>query len=202
MNLYAETNFILELALQRSERGECATLLELARGGRIRLLLPGYSVGEPYDAWVRRTRQRIDLSRRIKTEIGELGRSEAYAGSPEEFADIVKLLETSSREEKEQIDSVIGEVLDQADLIALTAEVFRAAKAAEAELSLTPQDAIVFASVVADLELAPAGEKCFVTANAHDFNKPAIRERLGRHGCKLVTRFTDAVGFVRSRQGH
>lgn len=199
MNVYAETNFILELALQRAEREECARLLAMARRGTIRLLLPSFSVGEPYEALVRRARQRAELGRRLEIEIDELGRSAPYAGSTQALGEVLGMLSTSVRDEKQQLDSVSAEVLGEAELIPMTAGVFQTAKEAESAMELTPRDAMVFASVVADLERSRAGEKCFVASNARDFSESAAQARLAQHGCKLLTRFTDAVGYVRSR---
>ena len=76
MNVYVESNFVLKLALLRDEHESCAQLLELARAGDIHLFLPAFSVGEPYEALVRRTKQRTELQKNLVREINELARSQ------------------------------------------------------------------------------------------------------------------------------
>jgi hypothetical protein len=199
MTVYTETNFVLELALERGEQVDCAELLALSRSGRIRVVLPSFSVGEPYEAWTRRTRQRAELSTRLQMELSELGRSQPYADTPDRFAEIFTVLGSSSQAEKERLDDVLTEMLDHAAVVPITGAVLREAKRAQIDLGLGPQDSIVFASILHDLRQAPPGEKCFVTKNTRDFNTSPIRERLAEHDCRLLTRFSDALGFVRSR---
>ena len=61
MIVYLESNFVLELAYLQEEHESAEEILKLAEEDRIRLVLPAYSVGEPYDSWVRRSKQRTEL---------------------------------------------------------------------------------------------------------------------------------------------
>ena len=44
MNVYVESNFVLELAFLQEQSSSCEEILSLAEGGRIQLVLPGYSL--------------------------------------------------------------------------------------------------------------------------------------------------------------
>lgn len=79
MITYVESNFILELAFRQEDHSSCESLLQLAEAGLIRLVLPAYCVGEPYERLVRRDRQRRDVHRKLKDELRELARSAPYA---------------------------------------------------------------------------------------------------------------------------
>ena len=51
MIVYLESNFVLELAFLQAEHEECSAILRLAETGEIRLVLPAFSIGEPYETW-------------------------------------------------------------------------------------------------------------------------------------------------------
>jgi len=54
MNVYVETNFVLELALLQEQQESCQQLLNLAEADRINLILPAFSFTEPYETLIRR----------------------------------------------------------------------------------------------------------------------------------------------------
>ena len=64
MIVYLESNFVLELAFLQAEHEHCSALLRLSESGEIRLVLPAFSIGEPYETWVRRSKRRRDGSTR------------------------------------------------------------------------------------------------------------------------------------------
>src|SRR5947209_3144773 len=63
-------------------------------------------------------------------------------------------------------------------------------------LDLSPQDAVVYATVL-DHATRNEGNKVFVTQNANDFRVPQIEEELAIHGCKLLIAFDAAVAYIR-----
>ena len=65
MIVYIESNFVLELAYLRGEHECCTELLLLSEAGDIALALPAFSIGEPYEAWVRRSKKRERLHREL-----------------------------------------------------------------------------------------------------------------------------------------
>jgi hypothetical protein len=88
MIVYVESNFVLELAFLREEHEACLELLVLAESGNLQLVIPTFSVGEPYEAWVRRSRQRNELQNRLSSEIKELSRSAPYREASKEFHEL------------------------------------------------------------------------------------------------------------------
>ena len=40
MNIYVETNFVLELALEQEQRGSCEQILSLCEEGKAQLIIP------------------------------------------------------------------------------------------------------------------------------------------------------------------
>lgn len=48
MNVYVESNFALELTFEQEQRASCEALLELASQKSIMLMIPAFSLVEPY----------------------------------------------------------------------------------------------------------------------------------------------------------
>ena len=107
MIVYAESNFVLELAFLQEEHESCLELLSLSESGDICLVLPAFSIGEPYEAWVRRSKQRRGLHEQLITAIHELSRSRPYQGSSDEFQELTNLLLRSGEEEKHRLDETL-----------------------------------------------------------------------------------------------
>jgi hypothetical protein len=92
MNIYVESNFVLELALLQEQFEACENILAICEAGETALVLPAFCIAEPYETLVRRAKHRGNLSRDLTTELGQLSRSEPYR---EEFdgPDIVDALD-------------------------------------------------------------------------------------------------------------
>ncbi|MDQ4004445.1 MAG: PIN domain-containing protein, partial [Actinomycetota bacterium] len=66
---------------------------------------------------------------------------------------------------------------------------------------LNPPDALVYSSVLSHLRSSapPQGApSCFVTRD-RDFTDANIESDLARLGCKILFKFEDGLGYVRSR---
>ena len=74
------------------------------------------------------------------------------------------------------------------------------ARAAELIYDLSPQDSVVYMSVLGHAERNP-GPKVFVTQNTKDFRVPQIEQDLTRQGCKLLFTFDAADAYVRKETG-
>ncbi|HEX8451174.1 MAG TPA: hypothetical protein VF647_03700 [Longimicrobium sp.] len=62
MIVYAESNFLLELAYLQEEHESCEEILALAESGRIRLLLPAFAVVEARMSVLRQARRRVEFN--------------------------------------------------------------------------------------------------------------------------------------------
>lgn len=200
MKAYVETNFILELAFLREEHPACQALLALAKAGEISLLVPAFSIGETYEAWVRRAKRREELNSRLAQEVAELSRSEPYRGRGQEFQKIRGLLSRSSEEEKSRLDDTLGNLFEVAELISIEPKMVRVVRDLQAGLKLSPQDLMIYASVLTHLEEhGSGGLHCFLTKNTRDFLYSEVREGLASWNCRVFPSFADGLGFLRSR---
>jgi len=148
MIVYVESNFILELAYAQEGSESCEHILALAEAGRAIVAVPAFCLSEPYESWVRRSKQRRELSVRLSQEIGELSRSKPYAEAIKSYQDMTRTLVQSGEEEKQRLDAVIGRIVETATIIPLDRDTTKAALRLRGERSLSPQDAIVYASVL------------------------------------------------------
>jgi predicted nucleic acid-binding protein len=191
-----ESNFVLELAFLQEEYESCNHLIILAESHKIKLVVPAFSIAEPYDVLVRRSRQRTELNRRLADEMHELSRSRPYTEIVEQSREFTRILIQSGEEEKRRLDDALGRILEYAEVIPIGADTLKAAIQFQERLSLSPQDSVVYASVVNHLSSAPADLKCFLNKNSKDFVNPDIKEQLARYNCRLITKFADGLSYI------
>lgn len=202
MIVSVESNFVLELAFLQEEHESCLELLSLAESRDIHLVLPAFSIGEPYGTWKRRSKQRLRLLEQLNKAIRELARSKPYQGSPDEFQEFTDLLLRSGEEEKQRLDGTLERILQTVEVIPIGLSIIRDAikfrKSSDKSSGLSPQDSIVYASTLDHLTTASEELRCFITKDS-DFVNPDIENELTAHHCKLLTKFEDGLGYVRSQ---
>lgn len=200
MNVYVESNFVLELALEQEQHESCEQLIRLASAGSVNLWVPAFSLAEPHDALISRDKSRRKLSNDLKPHLDELGRSEQYRSVPDAFGDLPGILSAAGAVERDGLKGTLDHLLLCALIIPLTADVLRAASAVQVELGLPAKDSLVLASVQAHLEDTVPTESCFLNRNIKDFDSPRVREILGIHLCKFFGSFDDGLRYIESRQ--
>lgn len=122
-----------------------------------------------------------------------------YSGITDSAEGITSILSKSVREEKSRLDETLLRLTQIARMLPLTGDVLTMSLTYQTKFTLSPQDAIVLASITTDLESFEQGsKKLFVTQNKSDFLDPDIRDLMSGHGCKLLFRFDNAVGYVES----
>jgi predicted nucleic acid-binding protein len=194
--VYVESNFVLEIAAMQEQHDACEEILKLGERGTIRLVLPAFSVAEPYDVVQRRSSERKHLQDQLSKQLAQLSRTATLAERLRNAADIAALLAESSREERSRLDDALIRVLGVAEVIPVGAVTLRAAIRAQAERELAAQDSIIYASVMEHLGSSPPGARCFLNRNAKDFLTPAIQEDLKRFECRLISSFRDGLAFI------
>lgn len=198
INLYVESNFVLELALMQKESASCENLLSLCQAGPAVLLIPAVSLVEPYETVVRRGKDRKAVSQQVTYELSQLARSKPYQVEVASLQGISRLLNRSGAEERQRLYDTRRRLLQIAEIIPLSGEVLAAAAVAQLKLNLSPPDAIVYTSVIHHLSLNQAAKKCFLNRNSHDFSNPEIVDTLNTSGCKMLFSFEKGYNYIRS----
>ncbi len=199
MIVYVESNFVLEIAFVREEHDICQTILQLAEANNLQLVLPAFSIGETYEALVRRHKNREELRNKLASEIKELKRSKPYEELDKESERLTSLLSSSGEEEKRRLDEALDRILRAAQIIPLGLKIIRAATVFQKSRSLSPQDSIVYASILEFLDTQPTKPCCFITTNSRDFVNPDILADLANYNCKLLGKFGHGLGYIQSQ---
>jgi hypothetical protein len=71
MNVYVESNFVLEYALEQDECEACGEIVRLAANGKLTLVVPAFSLAEPHQAIAAKAKalNRIEIFRQRLTPL-------------------------------------------------------------------------------------------------------------------------------------
>lgn len=202
MIVYVESNFPLELARQQEESPRAEELLRMAQGGRIGLVFPVFAVCEPFSALGQYAAERGRLVSAQRPQIRELGRSLPHQALAVALKDAEDALLGVWRTEMNGLEGAVRRMLAAGRAIPLTPEIFSRSIEIADRLGMATQDAIVLASVLADLAAQPPNErKCFVSRNTKDFDDPTVKSELAGYSCAYVSAFGDAVSLATASFG-
>ncbi len=199
MNIYVETNFVLELALMQEEHDSCEQLLEICEAGKARLIVPAYSLIEPYETLIRRDMNRRAIANTLETELNQLSRSAPYKAEIDPLRAIINLLVQSGSEERQRLTRLRERLLDITEIVPIGKDILASAQAHEMQHGLSPQDAIVFASTLWRLSQSNSHSNCFINRNTKDFGDPDIKDVLDQYDCRILFKFSDGLNYVQSQ---
>src|SRR5262249_17512964 len=128
----------------------------------------------------------------------ELSRSKPYESLPESFQETTKAVIESLEDEKLRLDQALVRILETAVVIPLECAIMKGAIELQKTRSLSPQDSIVYAAVLAHLRAVPGQSKCFLNKNSKDFANPEVIGELDGLSCKLLTKFGQGLGYISS----
>ena len=198
MDVYVESNFVLELTLLQEQHESCEKIIELCEASKVNLILPAYTLVEPYETIVRYAKKRTQISKDLVTEVKQLSRSKPYQEEIEALQKINGFLVRSQEEEKTRLRSTIDRLLAVTEIIPLDAQILSSASKYQLAHDLSPQDSIVYASVVQHLSNSDSSVKCFLNRNSKDFDDPDIEDALNKYGCKMLFSFNSGYGYISS----
>jgi predicted nucleic acid-binding protein len=191
MNVYVETNFILELAFAQDEYANCDRILGLCEAGHAALVLPAFCVAESYETLGRRKKRRERVEHDLKEELRQLERSEPYRDRIAPVRKSVEeLLILGVQEDDDRMTAVLDRVLRVAKLVPLEASVISRVESCRETYKLEPQDSIVYLSVLSHLESEGRAGSCFVTRDTHFADRDLV-ESLTDRGCTVFFGFRE-----------
>ncbi|MBD2095449.1 DUF4935 domain-containing protein [Trichocoleus sp. FACHB-591] len=199
MNIYVETNFVLELAFEQEQCASCEQILQLCEAGQAKLVIPAYSLAEPHEKLSRQARSRRDLQQLLDVELRQLSRTASYTSRIRSIQDIASLLVQSNEEERQRFVQCRERFLKVGEVIALTADILSEAASCENTYDLTPQDALVYASVMSHLRCHQPQQACFLNRNSKDFDSPDIVDELNQLNCRMIPRFDHGLSFLQAQ---
>jgi predicted nucleic acid-binding protein len=201
ITVYIESHFVLELALLQEQYQSCEQILSLCESGKARLVLPTFCLAKPYEAFVRRSNTKKGLRQEMRVELQQLSRA---AVLPKNRVDVLEnfvanLVQTNEAE-AQRLHQTLDRILKKCEVISMVPEVLSlAVKFRGKPLELSIQESIVCASVVHHLGSQTAGQKCFLTGNPRDFNKPDIQATFESHNCQLFFDFEKGYNYLQTQ---
>jgi predicted nucleic acid-binding protein len=198
MNIYVETNFILELTFQQEQWVSCEQILELCQTGQSKLIIPAYSLAEPHEKLNRQAKSRRKLKQSLDSELRQLSRTIPYQSRIKSIQDIASLLIQSNIEERQRFIDYRERLANTGEIIPLTTEILLEAAAYEIPYGLGSQDALIYASVISHLRQYKPQAACFLNRNSKDFDIPNIVDELQELNCRMIPRFDHGYSFLKS----
>jgi hypothetical protein len=129
----------------------------------------------------------------------EFARSQATAHLAANLRPVVEQLDTIRRGEVDRLEEAASRLLKWGRQLPLMINVFSEACDLEQDLGISPQDALVLGSILADLRERGAGvPACFVSTNRKDYGKPAVKDLLKAFDCRYIASFRGALEFSKS----
>lgn len=196
MNVYVESNFVLELALLQEQHVACEAIVQLCEAGDLRLVLPAYSFMEPFETLRRRQLDRGRVKNALEEQLGQLSRTSAYRDRIRDFEKVTLLLADSSDEDLERLGSIRSRLLSCTDLVPLESSILTQATIYQERHGLSVQDSVVYASVLSHLDRSAPPESCFLNRDL-GFGDPEIADELKRRRCKFLPGFETGLQYIR-----
>lgn len=200
MDIYVESNFVVELALLQEQHESCEKILTMCESGEVHLILPAYSLVEPQDTLARYGTRRKKLSNDLGNEVTQtLAKSKPYKDEVAEITKLTGFLIRSQQEEKDRLTMTLDRLLNVAEVIPLESTILSLAAKYQVDHGLRLNDSIIFASVVNHLKTSTSSSKCFLNKDRRDFGDPDIVDALRECGCKMLFRFDDGFNYINSQ---
>ena len=200
MNVYVESNFVLELALQQEQSASCESILNMCEETRLRILVPAYCLAEPHETLTRRHKQRRRMKRDLNDELGQIARTATNTAQLSGFDSLTDLLISSAEQESRNLKELSARLLRTAEVIPLDVSVLNDASLYQSTHGFSPQDAIVYASVLSHLARCHEQKSYFISRDS-DFDDQDVVEELGRFKCELVHSVAQGRQFINRDPG-
>jgi predicted nucleic acid-binding protein len=199
VNIYVETNFVLEITFEQEQCSSCEQILQLCEAGKVKLIIPAYSLAEPHEKLSRQARSRRELQQSLDAELRQLLRTTSYASRIKSIQGIASLMIQSNEEERYRFIQCRDRLLKVGEIVALNADILSEAASCETTYDLIPQDALVYASVITHLHQDLPEQSCFLNRNSKDFDSPDIVNELRQLNCRMIPRFDHGYSFIQSQ---
>ena len=141
------------------------------------------------------------MKQELDAEFRQLSRTASLSEELAGFRDLTTLLISAAQQESQRLEDVRSRLIEVAEVVPLGTSVLAAATQYQRIHGLSPQDAIVYSSVLAHLRQVRASESCFLNRNAKDFDDQNIVEELAGHNCRLFVQFDAGYSFIRGALG-
>jgi predicted nucleic acid-binding protein len=195
VNIYVESNFVLEIALEQADAAACERVIDLADSKALRLAIPAYALLEPYETLTRRVREWTRLSSDVESELKQLRRTASLKAEADALVGLtVRAVQLATQKH----DSVRARILAAAEVLPIEAITLIEAERLRSDYGLTLPDAVMLASVLLDGK-GGTQPSAFLNTKVKDFADPAIRAELTKRSCAFIGRFSAGVAWAEAQ---
>jgi predicted nucleic acid-binding protein len=193
LTLYVESNFILEIALGQAELAPAERLVAAAESGHIQIAIPAFALSEPFSRVTKRIRDRNAFIQQLNSHLGQLSRSSPHRAEVAALGNIPDFVKRINDREADRLTETIARLLPTVRSLALDHSSFRMARGFQTRLDLAIEDAIMLATILADLASSQSDTHIFANRNRRHFDNPFIVDELKDFGCDLTWTFEEAA---------
>lgn len=202
MNVYIDTNVVLEAVLEQPEHAAVGELLALAEQGSIQLAVPVFVMYELENKLRRLSAMHQNLVVLFRGHAQSL-----VVANPEMAGEGIaaanRMVDSFLSEEagaQDRWDSLCSRLAACSQVLPLTAAAMDAAIHLQADTRLHLQDAVVLATVLEDA-LNASGARIIVSRDEGWGADEALRDRLKGCDCELIGSIGGAIRHIRKRLG-
>lgn len=217
MIVYIESNFVLELALGQEQAIFADAILKAAEAKKIELAFPSFALSEPFTTVMHRRGERRRQYDAFLKMLDQIKRSEAFKKIALDVEQLIDVLKQAQKNDFDPLHATIERMLAIGRVIEITTPIFQQALTYQTSLDLSPQDSIIYSSIVSDLAArVPDEEKCFISRDKKAFfgedirseesdvkdkllSKSRIRNELKKYHCRYISTFDDGLKFITSK---
>lgn len=202
MIVYVESNFVLEIALQQEQSSAAANILNLAAQGKITFAFPVFALNEPFSTIMHRNGERKKIANSLAGMLREISRSKPHERIIEHVDLIISALRGVESQEWGSLHKTVGQLLHNGTSLPLAAAHLEQAAMYRAKYDLASQDALIYASIVADMQVRPHDEeKCFLSRDRKAFGQDddrGIKAELDSYNCRYIGNFMQGFEYIQN----
>jgi predicted nucleic acid-binding protein len=200
--VYIESNFVLEIALEQEQCQAANSILSFAERGEIKLLYPSFILSEPFESLMRERRERNALHASLVKSLSNLRRSKPHKQVMLDLEPVISVLKDAHVRQVDLLHSAFERLLEVGECINVDVASFRNALIYQKSLYLSPQDSIIYATMIADLKKQPEEEKkCFLSRDKKAFDNDddrSIKGELNVYNCRYIGSLVQRLAFIQS----
>lgn len=193
MIVYIESNFVLEMALEQEQVSSALALFELAESEKIKLAFSSFVLSECYECIMRERRVRNELHTSLVKALNYLQRSKPHERIKLDLEPVVNVLTDAHTRQIDLLHATFDRLLGVDINIEVDQNCFREALRYQGNLSLSPQDSIIYAAIIADLRIRSLEErKYFLSRDRRAFGNDDdrdIKKELKTYNCLYIGSF-------------
>ncbi len=200
MNIYCETNFILEIVFSQEQAEYCQKIIKICQTGKANLIIPTYSFAESLYRLEAKRKEISKLREMLVLENTQLARNTQYSQEVQVIGNLETFLVKVEAENKARLEEVWQSFAQIAEIINFDAQTFQTAKTIESKYSFRNlHDAIIFTSILDHINQHKPKQSCFLNRNTRDFDTVDVIGYLKSLNCKFFADFEKAFNFISSQ---